>query len=174
VRREQAAKTIEVGLGYGVSALYICEGLLLAGDPAARHVVIDPFQGGRFANCGLQLLEEAGVAPLVEHHAELSQIVLPGFWKEQRAFDFAFIDGNHRFDSVFLDLFYLGRLVRKGGIIALDDYDYPAIKRAVAFFLTNLDWQVEETSQPGDEHQWVVLRTPRTEDNRHFRYFVDF
>jgi hypothetical protein len=40
--RETAARTIEAGLGYGISALFVCEGLLSNGDPGARHVVIGP------------------------------------------------------------------------------------------------------------------------------------
>jgi predicted O-methyltransferase YrrM len=174
VVREKASRTIEIGLGYGVSALGICEGLVRCGDPRARHVVLDPFQARRFANCGLQVLEEAGVRQLVEFHDEISQTALPEFLKRQRRFDFAFVDGNHRFDSVFVDLFYLGRLVRKGGVVVLDDYDLPGIERAVSFFLTNLDWTIEETSRSDDEHHWVVLRTSQAEDERDYRYFAEF
>jgi len=174
VLREKASKTIEIGLAYGVSALYICEGLIESGDPHARHVVLDPFQARRFANCGLQVLEEGGVRSLVEYHDEMSQIALAGFLKEGRQFDLGFVDGNHRFDSAFVDLFYLGRLLRKAGVILLDDYNLPGIRRAVSFFLTNLDWSVEETSPKGDSHHWIVLRTADADDNRPFRYFVDF
>lgn len=42
VIREAAAHTIEIGLGYGVSALFVCEGLLANGIAGACHVVIDP------------------------------------------------------------------------------------------------------------------------------------
>ncbi len=171
VTQEGAAQTIEIGLGYGISALHICEGLLLNGKQAARHVVLDPNQAGRFADCGLQVLEEAGVRQLVEHRAEESQIALPRFLKEGRSFDLGFVDGNHRFDRVFLDLFYLGHLVRKGGIIILDDYSWPGIKRAVSFYLTNLNWRNEERNEDG--HQ-VVLRTTEVPDNRHGKFFVEF
>src|SRR5262245_21884505 len=51
VRREKAMQTIEIGLGYGMSALHICEGLLVNGHPEARHVAIDPFQTTSFASC---------------------------------------------------------------------------------------------------------------------------
>ena len=51
VSQEGAVQTIEIGLGYGISALHICEGLLLNGSPAARHVVLDPSQATRFAGC---------------------------------------------------------------------------------------------------------------------------
>lgn len=113
--REGAVRTIEIGLGYGVSALFVCEGLRTNGDPTARHVVVDPYQATRFANCGLQFLEEVGVAALVEYHPEQSQIALPRFVGEGRSFHLAFVDGNHRFDGVFLDLVYLGRLLRQEG-----------------------------------------------------------
>jgi len=174
VSSENAKQTVEIGLGYGVSALYICEGLIRNANFDARHVVLDPFQTERFADCGLQVLEEAGVRPLVEYHAEGSQIALPAFLKEGRQFDFAFVDGNHRFDSVFVDLFYLGRLMRKGGVVILDDYNLPGIKRAVAFFQTNLDWTIEEAAPIDDRHHWVVLRTAKHADKRDFRYFAEF
>ena len=76
---------------------------------------------------------------LIEYRAEESQFALPRFLGEGRRFDLAFVDGNHRFDGVFLDLVYLGRLVRGGGIVFLDDYQLPAVARAVSFCTTNLD-----------------------------------
>jgi predicted O-methyltransferase YrrM len=174
VIREAAARTIEVGLGYGISALFVCEGLLTNGAPDARHVVIDPNQDTRFANCGLQFLDEAGVAGLVEHHAAESQITLPLMVSEGRQFDLAVVDGNHRFDAVFVDLFYLRRLLRPGGIAFVDDYQLPGIARAVSFFLTNLGWSAEEVSTAEDRHHWAVLRTSTEPDTRPFDYFTDF
>jgi len=174
VVRAEATQTIEVGLGYGISALHVCEGLLANAGPAARHVVVDPYQATRFSNSGLQFLEEAGVAELVEHHAEESQIALPCFLGEARRFDLAFVDGNHRFDGVFVDLFYLGRLVRPGGIVFLDDYQLPAVARAASFFLTNVGWSLEEVSAWDDLHRWAVLRTSAIPDTRPFDFYVDF
>ena len=99
----------------------------------------------------------------MELHRDESQIVLPRLLSEGRSFDFAFVDGNHRFDGVFLDLVYLGRLVRPGGVVFLDDFGLPAIARAVSFFLTNRGWTLEDAAR--DElHEWAVLRTG-TEDN---------
>ena len=174
VVRERAARTIEVGLGHGICALFVCEGLLGNGGPDARHVVIDPRQDTRFASCGLQFLGDAGVAGLVEHHAGESQIVLPRLVSEGRRFDLAVIDGNHRFDAVFVDLFYLGRLLHPGGIAFVDDYHLPGVARAASFFLTNLGWSLEEVSTAEDRHHWAVLRTSAEPDRRPFEYFADF
>jgi predicted O-methyltransferase YrrM len=171
---ERAVATIEIGLGYGISALFACEGLLAGGDPRARHVVIDPFQKTRFASLGLQFLREAGVAGLVTHYDEQSQIVLPRLFDERRQFDLAVVDGNHRFDAVFVDLYYLGRLLRPGSVIFLDDYQLPGVARAAAFFTANLGWAVEEASADEDRHHWAVLRTSTETDSRPFDYLADF
>ena len=174
VIRENATHTIEIGLAFGFSALHICEGLLLTGHPDPKHVILDPWQSSGYADRGLDILEEAGVKPFVEFHGEPSQLALPQFLREGRQFDLAFVDGNHRFDAVFLDLYYLGHLVRKGGIILLDDFNLPGIERAASFFVNNLAWKIEETSPPDDTHHWGVLRTSEDEDTRDFRYFVEF
>jgi predicted O-methyltransferase YrrM len=174
VKHESAVRTIEIGLGYGIAALFACEGLLANDDVTARHVVVDPNQATRFGDCGLQFLDEAGVTGLVEYHPEGSETALPRFLSEGRNFDLAFVDGNHRFDGVFVDLVYLGRLVRPGGVVFVDDYQLPSTRRAVSFFTTNLGWKIEEVSTHDDRHHWVVLRTARIPTQRPFDHYVDF
>lgn len=174
VREERARRTIEIGLGYAVSALYICDALLEVAGAQARHTAVDPHQATRFANSGLAALDEAGVSSLVELVAEESQLALPRLIGEGRHFDLAFVDGDHRFDGVFLDLVHLGRLIRPGGIVFVDDYQLPAIVRAVSFFLTNLHWTVEEHSEVDPDHNWVVLRTATDPPERAWDFFVDF
>jgi len=171
--REGATRTIEVGLGYGIAALFACEGLL-ANSENARHVVVDPCQRTRFADCGLQFLDEAGVSELVEFHAEESQIALPRFLSKGRTFDLAFVDGNHRFDCVFLDLVYLGRLVRGGGVVFVDDFQLPSVARAARYCTTNLEWTLEEESRADELHHWAVLRIPLDPANRPYDHFVEF
>jgi predicted O-methyltransferase YrrM len=174
VMREGAKRTIEIGLGYGLSALFICEALMASGNAEAHHVVVDPHQATRFSDCGLQFLDEAGAIGLVEYHTQESRVVLPNLLSEGRSFDLAFVDGNHRFDGVFVDLVYLGRLVRPGGIVFMDDYQLPAVARAASFFVTNLAWTLEESSPRDSLHQWAVLRTSSLPDTRPFDYYVDF
>ena len=163
--------TIEVGLGYGLSALFICEGLLANGGADAEHVVIDPHQHTRFANCGLQFLDDADIADMVEFHAGESQVVLPRLLAEGRRFDLAFVDGNHR-------RVRRARLPRAprpcGGIVFVDDYQLLAVARAASFFVTNLGWTMEEVSAADELHRWAVLRTSAVPDTRSFDDFEDF
>jgi hypothetical protein len=75
---------------------------------------------------------------------------------------------------VFVDLYYLGRLVRTGGILFLDDYQLPGVARAASFFLTNLGWTLEDVSRPDGHHQWAVLRTSVLPDDRPYTFFAEF
>jgi predicted O-methyltransferase YrrM len=169
VLREKAARTIEVGLAYGFSTLHICEGLARGGNPEAAHTAMDPHQLTGYAGAGLRVLRNAGADGIVDFHPEESQLLLPRFVKEGRTFDLAFVDGNHRFDYVFTDLFFLGRLVRKGGVVILDDYNLPGIRKAASFFVANLNWTVEEAAD-----RIVVLRTTAGSDSRDFTFLADF
>jgi predicted O-methyltransferase YrrM len=133
VVRERASRSIEIGLGYAVSALHVCKGLVTADAPTPTHVAIDPYQHSRFGNCGLQLLEDGDVRGLVGHVDVRSEIVLPELLKSEATFDFAFVDGNHRLDAVFVDLFYLGRLVRPASVFFLDDYQLKGVRKPSRF-----------------------------------------
>jgi len=181
VRKERARATLEVGLGYGIATLFICEGLLENGmDP--RHVAIDPYQftgpdaqRNLFAGIGSENLEEAGIRELVELHCEESQIILPRLLADGRRFDLVFIDGTHRFEGVFLDLIYAGRLVEERGVIFVDDAQLAPVRKAIDFCVANLGWIVEDQGAEGDAHAWTVLRTASQEVFlRQYTPFVDF
>jgi predicted O-methyltransferase YrrM len=176
-----ALRTFETGLGFAVSTLHICEGLL-ANGPGACHVAMDPFQtraaptaGTTYAGVGLRTLEEAGVASLVEFYEEESQTVLPRLLREGRIFELAFIDGSHRFEAVFLDLVYAARLVPEGGVVFVDDTQLLPVRRAVEFCIDNLGWAVDGAGSDGDDHAWTVFRTgPAARLHRPFTEFADF
>jgi predicted O-methyltransferase YrrM len=132
---EAAERTIEVGLALGMSALFLCQALLPRGG---RHVAIDPFQRESWNGAGLRTLRDAGVNELVEVIEEESQLALPRLVAERREFDLAFVDGDHRFEGVFLDLYFITRLVRPGGLVVVDDMWMPAVRTAVAYVERNL------------------------------------
>lgn len=174
VRKEGALRTLETGLGFAIATLFVLEGLLENG-PGGRHVACDPYQvEALFHGSGLQALEEAGVLDLVEFYAEESQVALPRLLSEGRRFDLAFIDGNHRFEGVFLDLVYSGRLLTEGGIVFVDDAQLPAVRRAVGLCVANLGWTVEGEGEEGDAHHWLVARTGPSElFQRPYHHFVE-
>jgi predicted O-methyltransferase YrrM len=145
VIREGATRTIEVGLALGMSALFFCEAIA---DRGGRHVAVDPFQAESWNGAGLRTLRDAGVEDLVEVIEEESQLALPRLVGEGSEFDFGFIDGDHRFDAFLLDLYYMTRLVRPGGLIVADDLWMPSIRTAVAYATKNLGLALEPDALP--------------------------
>ena len=132
--------SLEIGLGFGVSALYICDAL--EKKRHTRHIVIDPYQHGpTFGGIGLENLRRAGFADIVEFFEKPSHLALAELESEARRIDFAFIDGAHTFDNVLVDFFYVDRLLEVGGIVAFDDADYPSIRKVLRYIVTNRSYR---------------------------------
>jgi predicted O-methyltransferase YrrM len=132
---------IEVGLAYGSSALAIGEALCVTGGTEASHIVIDPFQATAFDNVGWDALKAAELAAQTTFIAEASSIALARLAGDGFTADAAFVDGSHRFHEVFVDLYFLRKLVRPGGLIILDDAAWPSVATAVRYFDLNLGWR---------------------------------
>ena len=68
---------------------------------------------------------------------------LPRLLDDGRKFGLIFVDAGHRFDDVFIDVHYAKSLCVPGGILALDDTYYGAIKSAANWIISNLGhiWQ---------------------------------
>ena len=132
---------IEVGLAYGSSALAIGEALVSAGDVKISHTVIDPFQATSFHNVGWDVLTDAGLATHTTLIAEPSSIALARLASAGVVVDAAFVDGSHRFHEVFVDLYFLRKLVRPGGMIVLDDAEWPSVSTALRYYDLNLGWK---------------------------------
>jgi predicted O-methyltransferase YrrM len=137
---ERARVVIEIGLAYGSSALAIGEALVLQGAEGSEHLVIDPYQE-HFHHAGRDALTAAGLDGLSTLLAERSQLVLPRLVAEGFVADAAFVDGSHIFHRVFVDLAYLHELVRPGGLIILDDCEWPSVATAARYFEVNTGWQ---------------------------------
>src|SRR5687767_15918413 len=78
--------------------------------------------------------------------AERSSIALARLTHTGVVVDAAFVDGSHRFHEVFVDLYFLRTLVRPGGLIVLDDTEWPSVATALRYFDVNLGWQRESIS----------------------------
>jgi predicted O-methyltransferase YrrM len=115
IQEHQLHATLEVGLGYGVSAISI----LSAHD--GIHTCIDPFQEQNFQNKGLKNLETFGCQDRLVFYEDFSHNVLPELYAEHKKYDFILIDGDHRFDSIFIDFYYADLLLAQKGYILFHD-----------------------------------------------------
>lgn len=145
---------LEIGLGYGISSLYISDVLAVLEHDVAYHI-LDPFQESGFKNIGLLNLDRAGYAGTYTFQSLESELALPQFLAQGKRFDFIFIDGNHEFEHVFVDYFYSHRLLNPKGIIVFDDIHMEDILRVT-----------QHLSQSG-QYQKLIL--PSQFDNRQTR-----
>jgi predicted O-methyltransferase YrrM len=165
---ERANVVVEVGLAYGSSALAIGEALVTAGGAAPQHIVIDPFQDQAYADVGWELLGDAGLHDTTRLIRVFSSIALPGLLTDGVVADAAFVDGSHRFHEVFVDLYFLRKIVRPGGLILLDDFDKPPVRTALRYFEENLGWTVTAVDRGAAVRLPDTLTEPRFEDFRPF------
>jgi hypothetical protein len=117
------------------------EALTETGERFAPHVVIDPFESTVFHNAALRATRMLAVDSMVEFHEEPSEIVLPRMLAEGRHFDFAFVDGDHRFDAVFTDFRFIHMMLHPGGTILFDDTWLDSVHLAVRYAQTNLGYK---------------------------------
>lgn len=139
---EGAETVVEVGLAYASSALAIGEALATIDRPNPRHIIIDPFQEREFSNAGWDLLCSAGLDTIATLMVVPSSLALPQLLTEGFVADAAFVDGSHRFHEVFVDLYFLRKVVRPGGLIVIDDDWWPSVHTAVHYYERNLGWTV--------------------------------
>ena len=144
---EHARVVVEIGLAYGSSALAIGEALLAQGQQDTRHVIIDAYQH-LFQNSGWDAIATAGLSGRCELLIERSQLALTRLVTEGFVADAAFVDGSHIFHNVFVDLYFLRELVRPGGLIVLDDCQWPSVATAVRYFEVNTGWRPQTIGQP--------------------------
>jgi hypothetical protein len=102
--------------------------------------VIDPFQESVWSNVGWELPRSAGLDAIATPMLAPSSTALAQLAAEGFIADAAFVDGSHRFHEVLVDLYFLRKIVRPGGLIVLDDNWAPPVRTAARYFEQNLGW----------------------------------
>ena len=144
--------SLEIGLAYGISALFICDAL--ATLPTAHHIIIDPFQTISWHGVGLNNLRTANFGAMIDFREKFSHSALAELVEAKTVIDFAFVDGAHTFDYVLLDFVYIDRLLSVGGVIVFDDSTLPAIAKVIRYILTNHHYKVYDSYIPRDLFTW--------------------
>jgi predicted O-methyltransferase YrrM len=117
---------IEIGCLEGRTTCLLLDGFLT--HPTSTMTIIDPCRFGprpdqQDVNADLERTILANIRPYrarVRFHKDYSYNVLPRL--PAGAYDFAYVDGDHRRDAVYKDAVMVLRLIKVGGIIIFDDY----------------------------------------------------
>jgi len=154
IRKFQIKNSLEIGLGYGISSLYICEALLE--KKGSTHLIIDTAQKERYKDIGLANLKRTRSLGIVNFIRDRSEFVLPSLLKKRKEFDLILIDGDHSFEGCFLDFIYSKKLLEIGGILVFDDCEFYSINKIINYAVK--DPQLEKigsveykTNPPGEK-----------------------
>jgi predicted O-methyltransferase YrrM len=176
IRKEQLNKTLEIGLAYGISALYICQA---HAENASKgmHIAIDPFQSSKWNNIGVFNIERAKLSKHFKFFELESEFVLSqlGYSEKEYGFsslDLVFVDGCHRFDAVLMDVMLSIKLLKKNGFLVLDDCDLASVKKVVQFIRNNLHFL--HAYQYGSFDRTVTFRKSMECDPRPWYFHADF
>jgi predicted O-methyltransferase YrrM len=137
VRATRARTTCETGVAFGLSTLAICEALKENGGEDVRHYGVDPKQTELHGGSALASLKRAGLDSVFELLEGPSHLMLPRLLERGISLDLAFVDGWHTFDYTLLDVFFLDKLLRPGGILLLHDCSWPSKQKTIGYLLTH-------------------------------------
>lgn len=112
--------------------MYACNILQKNAGEKASHIVLDPSQSSIWDNVGLYNLEKAGF-DFVRHVAKGSEIALPELFSQGVRVDAAIVDGWHTFDHALVDCFYVNKMLKVGGVMILDDTEWPSINKLIRY-----------------------------------------
>lgn len=189
VVKHNMTRTLEVGMAFGVSSLFIAQAHQDLGhgvfkvtpvgegfaddDRSLRpHVAVDPFQSTQWESVGALNLMRARLRHLVDIMELESHFALPNIARhEAGSFQLCFIDGMHLFDFTLLDFYYSDLLLAPGGFAVFDDSLMPSVQKVIAHALTNRAYvQVDNGLNSGR----VVTLQKQAKDNRSWDFHVDF
>lgn len=165
--------SIEVGLAYGFSTLWLLDAMAAGGY--GRHIAIDPMQVSHWHGIGLRAVRSSGLAgrwPFRRFRwiEERSDFALTSLARQGRRAQYAYIDGSHLFDYALSDFCLTDQLLDVGGMVLLDDLWMPSVQRVVAFIVTNMAWH--ERVDLGCDNLGCFRKIGH--DERDWTHFEDF
>jgi hypothetical protein len=73
-----------------------------------------------------------------------SHVALPELLDDGVRLDFCFHDGWHVFDQTLCDFVYIDKMLRVGGLLAVDDCTWPSMRKFLRYVVTNRRYSVVE------------------------------
>lgn len=129
---------LEIGLAYGTSSIIMLNQLLkLKGK--VDYTVIDANQTQQWKSIGFKHMKQYIQIKNKNHKKNInveliedySQVAMP---KLRKKYDFIFIDGSHDKNIVIQDLENSHKLLKKCGLVLLDDVRHEGVKQAILVF----------------------------------------
>jgi len=156
-------KTLEIGFSFGRSTAHIISAT------ESNHTVIDPFQHN-YDNLGVKNMQHLNLDQFLTFENDYSHNVLPKLHAEKENFEFIFIDGDHKYDGIFIDFYYSDLLLSQGGYMLFHDTWMRSTQLVCSFVKTNRkDYQLVKTPIRN-----LMLFKKIGSDDRSWMFFKEF
>ncbi len=133
--------TLEVGMAMGSSAICFVDAASKL-NPESLHYAIDPYQYADWGGVGVQLINDTGLNSNFKLIEGKTHEVFHYFLENKVKVDMAFIDGWHTFDYTFIDFFFIDKILKDGGILAMHDMYGLSKQKVLGFIKTHRDYVV--------------------------------
>lgn len=134
-------KVLEIGVHEGMSTCWMLDKLL---PENGSILCIDPLPQERYQLFCENVEEVKRANQTVTFYQETSRDSLPHLLMFDAQYDFIYIDGSHEAPDVLFDTVNCWQLLRKGGVMLLDDYGGGAgVQKGAAGFLDAFSGQYE-------------------------------
>ena len=154
---ETPTNVLEIGLGYGVSALLWLE---LTNADVTVIELLDESQW-RIAE-GRECFLTANADSLLKEHGNRFKVIQgrggTAVWKLSQEYDFIFIDSSHTYEDTKNEIAGCWRVVEPGRIVAGHDISLPGVNRAVTEFAEKLKLVVKSNTEYHDMGTWCVKK----------------
>ena len=135
---------LEIGCYEGRATVWLCENVLTDLDVEYTYDIVDTFGGtGEESGMGrtMELLSKDmdAIENTFRHNISffkninfniskgISQNILPSM-NSIAKYDFIYIDASHKADDTFVDAYYAHKMLKRGGILIFDDYEWKDLK----------------------------------------------
>jgi predicted O-methyltransferase YrrM len=144
---EGKSKICEIGVNAGHSLL-----LMVSVNPTAEYLLFDLGGHGYTRPCVEYIKNAYPSAKITEIYGD-SNLTLVDYVKTNKlhTFDLIHIDGGHETHTVMSDFIYTQFMLKQGGIVVFDDYNFGNIKEVVDYYverqtITRYDHELVDTN----------------------------
>jgi predicted O-methyltransferase YrrM len=124
---EGKSKICEIGVNAGHSLL-----LMVSVNPTAEYLIFDLGGHAYTRPCVDYIRKQYPSTKITEVYGD-TKITLSEY-KKTKSCDMIHIDGGHDTHTVVNDFIYTQQLLKKGGVVVFDDYNYHNIKEVVDYY----------------------------------------
>ena len=137
IKKYKPKKLVEIGFAVGISTLF----MLCALENNAELISVDPYQKIQWDKFGLinvdNILKEQNLPKTI--HKFIEDYSNNFFTNTNKSFDLVFIDGDHSYEGTMIDLIGANKVLKKNGLMIIDDVLFNDVKKALSNFFKKND-----------------------------------